>query len=127
MRTGKMPRVKQTKPKRVDVSVTSVDAPAVSPDAVVFAPGTQDAAPAPAVPEVGPKKARVSKPKPCVRCEERRKREREYAKSSRLRLRLAATNAPPTTPADNASGSSGEQPAAASTEATQSAEPGVAS
>ena len=97
-----MPRVKQTKPKRVDVGVTSVDAPTVTPDAAVFAPG-QDA-PAPAAGEapvpVGPKKARVVKPRPCVRCEERRAREREYAKASRLRQRLAT--APPPTPADAA-------------------------
>jgi len=86
--------------------VTSVDAPVVSPDAAVFATGAEDAAPV--VVEVGPKKARVAKVKPCIRCEERRAREREYAKSSRLRLRLA-TSAPPTTPAD---GAAAEQPAA---------------
>jgi len=111
MRTTKMPRVKQTKPKRVDVSVTSVDAPAVSPDAVVFAAAEENAVSAPAVAEVGPKKARVAKVKPCIRCEERRKREREYAKSSRLRLRLASTPAPPTTPADGAAEPPAEQSA----------------
>jgi hypothetical protein len=104
-----MPRVKQTKPKRVDVAVTSTDAPVVSPDAVVFDAGLkEDAAPASGV--VGPKKERVKKVKPCIRCEERRAREREYAKSSRLRLRLATSAAPPTSPEDGAASSSTQQP-----------------
>jgi len=90
--------------------VTSVDAPAVSSDATVFAAGVEDAAPV--VAEAGPKKVRVAKVKPCVRCEERRAREREYAKSSRLRQRLA-TAAPPTTPADGAAVAPSEQPASA--------------
>ena len=105
-----MPRVKQSKPKRVDTGVTSVDEAAVPPDAVVFAPGEDAPAPDAALAgKVGPKKVRVPKVKPCVRCEERRAREREYAKSSRLRLRLAASSAPPASPEEGAAGASSQQ------------------
>ena len=98
-----MPRVKQSNPKQVVVKQTSVDVePAVAEDPI-FAAGVVEETVTEAAPPVGPKKkARVAKVKPCVRCEERRARERKYAKSSRLRLRLAAAAAaPPTTPHDS--------------------------
>lgn len=72
--------------------------------------------------KVKPKKARVVKPKPCVRCEERRARERQYAKSSRLRLRAAAT-APPTSPADGSAAPPGGQAAAGAESASSASAP----
>lgn len=80
-----------SKPQRVIVSPTSPD----NQTAETFVAGDAESAAVPVEAveaRVGPKKAagRGSKVKPCVRCEERRAREREYAKSSRLRLRLAA-------------------------------------
>ena len=35
-----------------------------------------------------PKQVRARKPKPCERCDERRRREREYARASRQRTKL---------------------------------------
>jgi hypothetical protein len=129
-----MPRVKQSNPKRVPRKETSTDAelsavtPAVegaSDPVSEFAVGVDGTSQKPA--KVGPKKARVVKPKPCVRCEERRARERQYAKSSRLRLRLAAS-APPTTPADGfAAPAGGEAASAASAEGAGSASAPAAS
>jgi len=114
-----MPRVKQSKPKHIPSEATSTD-PAVAtlePTGEAFAPGEPDVAQPPAASEAKPKKTRVVKPKPCQRCEERRARERQYAKSSRLRLRLAAANAPPTTPADGAAAAVPGEGAAAAVEA----------
>ena len=94
-----MPRVKQRKPKHIPSEATSTDPAAAATEAPAFAPGVADAAePVPAEGAAKPKKPRVVKPKPCQRCEDRRARERQYAKSSRLRLRLAATSAPPASP-----------------------------
>jgi hypothetical protein len=104
-----MPRVKQSNPKRVESQPTVSDALPVD----VFAPGEDGVAPAVEA-KVSPKKAatRAAKVKPCQRCEERRAREREYAKSSRLRHRLARGDGPsPTTPAT--SPADGAAPAAA--------------
>lgn len=102
-----MPRVKQSKPKHIPSETTSTDPVVPITEASVFAPGVADASEPPAAGEAGevkpsPKKPRVVKPRPCQRCEERRARERQYAKSSRLRQRLASSPAPPTTPADGA-------------------------
>ena len=99
-----MPRVKQSKPKHIPSAQTSSDAVPVVTDPDAFAPGLPvvDAS-TDATLESGdkkPKKTRVPKVKPCQRCEERRARERQYAKASRLRLRTGG--APPTTPADGA-------------------------
>lgn len=54
-----------------------------------------------------PKKG-ARKPKPCVRCDERRKREREYARASRIRAKLS--KAPVSTPASDLT-ASGDAPA----------------
>jgi len=100
-----MPRVKQSKPKHIPSEATSTDPAVVVAEPAAFAAGVPDATdPAAAVPAapVKPKKPRVPKVKPCQRCEERRARERQYAKSSRLRNRLAAAAAPPSTPAGDA-------------------------
>jgi len=82
------------KPQRLTVGPESTDSQIAPTEP--FAAGDAEIAAAPAA-TVGPKKAtvRASKVKPCVRCEERRAREREYAKSSRLRLRLAAAEKAP--------------------------------
>jgi hypothetical protein len=42
-----------------------------------------------------PKQKGARKPKPCVRCDERRKREREYARASRVRAKLTKDGAAP--------------------------------
>jgi len=97
-----MPRVKQSKPKHIPSEATSADPAAEAP---AFAPGVADATEpvaAEGAAEVKPKKPRVPKVKPCQRCEERRARERQYAKSSRLRLRLAAASAAPAASTDSA-------------------------
>ena len=95
-----MPRVKQSKPKHTPSEATSTDPVVAVGEAAVFASGVPDAPEPPAAGEaveVKPKKTRTVKPRPCQRCEERRARERQYAKSSRLRQRLASSPAPPTT------------------------------
>ena len=108
-----MPRVKQSKPKHIPSEATSTDPVVAAVEPAVFAAGVPDAAePAPAG-EAKPKKTRVPKVKPCQRCEERRARERQYAKSSRLRQRLATSPAPPTTPAGAAAAADGSEAAAA--------------
>ena len=58
-----------------------------------------------------PKPKGARKPKPCVRCDERRKREREYARASRVRAKLTKDGA---APADAAMEVSGEAAAPAS-------------
>lgn len=97
-----MPRVKQSKPTQIKSQETCGDATApVAP--MEFAVGVAEVVADAGVqsPEK-PKKARVAKVKPCVRCEERRARERDYAKISRQRARAskepAASTAPVTTP-----------------------------
>lgn len=109
-----MPRVKQSKPKHIPSEATSTDPVVAVAEPVVFAAGVPDAADPAAASEAGkdapksaPKKPRVPKVKPCQRCEERRARERQYAKSSRLRNRLAAATAPPPTPAGDAAAAGG--------------------
>lgn len=93
-----MPRVKQSKIVRHECQTTSADPTTVPPfeAGVPDASGAAPEASASAPEKVGPKKVRAPKVKPCVRCEERRARERQYAKSSRLRLRAAAAAAPKT-------------------------------
>ena len=99
-----MPRAKQTKAKSVSADVPTSDdaAPVVVPAAEaplgdVFEPGTAPSTSS--VDEEGKSKPKKStrKPKPCTRCDERRKRrcderrkrEREYARASRVRTKLA--------------------------------------
>jgi hypothetical protein len=92
----KMPRAKQTKAKSVPADApTSDDAVPVvvheaeAPLGDVFEPGTAPSTSS--VDEEGKSKPKKStrKPKPCTRCDERRKREREYARASRVRTKLA--------------------------------------
>jgi hypothetical protein len=99
---AKMPRSKQTKtpdlPTSDDVqaSVADVDESTQAPGGGDFAVGVAEVEPAV---EVKPKaKKGLRKPKPCVRCDERRKREREYARASRVRAKLTKT--PATTPVE---------------------------
>jgi len=110
-----MPRAKQTKAKSVPADVpTSDDAvPAVVPEAEaplgdVFEPGTAPSTSS--VDEEGKSKPKKStrKPKPCTRCDERRKREREYARASRVRSKLAKAPAV----ADGAASTASTEPAA---------------
>jgi len=91
-----MPRAKQTKAKSVPADApTSDDAVPVvvheaeAPLGDVFEPGTAPSTSS--VDEEGKSKPKKStrKPKPCTRCDERRKREREYARASRVRTKLA--------------------------------------
>lgn len=76
---------------RAESQTTPADVVVAEP--LAFEPGS---APAPPAVEdakpVGPKK-RATKPKPCARCEERRARERQYAKTSRLRARASRNGA----------------------------------
>jgi len=95
-----MPRSKQTKDKSVSSDApTSDDAvatvPAVeAPIGDIFEPGT--AAPAEPAEDAKSKPKKGSrKPKPCVRCDERRKREREYARASRVRSKIAKASGEP--------------------------------
>jgi hypothetical protein len=92
-----MPRAKQTKDKSVPSDAPTSDDAAAAVPAVeapigdIFEPGT--AAPAEPVEDAKSKPKKGSrKPKPCVRCDERRKREREYARASRVRSKLAKTS-----------------------------------
>lgn len=121
-----MPRVKQSKPKHIPSETMSTDPAVPVTEASVFAPGVADASESPAAGKAvelevkpSPKKPRVVKPRPCQRCEERRARERQYAKSSRLRQRLATSPAPPTTPADGAAVAPAAAEAGAPDAATQ--------
>jgi hypothetical protein len=92
-----MPRVKQSKPTQIKSQETCGDAP-VAAAPMEFAVGVAEVVADAAVPQVEkPKKARVAKVKPCVRCEERRARERDYAKISRQRAR--ASKESPSVPA----------------------------
>jgi len=83
-----MPRVKKTPvAKVVPDQPVSIDAtqPVDSAPAAEFAVGTL-----PPVEEEKlekPKSTRARKPKPCDRCDERRRREREYARASRQRVK----------------------------------------
>jgi len=83
-----MPRVKKTPvAKVVPDQPASIDAtqPVDSAPAAEFAVGTL-----PPVEEEKlekPKSTRARKPKPCDRCDERRRREREYARASRQRVK----------------------------------------
>lgn len=88
-----MPRVKPSVVKRVDSGVTSSVDMVAQPDAAILTGKAEDGAPDSAPAKVGPKKVRAPRVKPCVRCEERRAREREYAKNSRLRHRLSTAAA----------------------------------
>ena len=75
---------------RVDGQTTQADVAVAQPPA--FQPGTDGAVSVEDAKPIGPKK-RASKPKPCQRCEERRARERQYAKTSRLRARASRSTA----------------------------------
>ena len=102
----KMPRVKPTAVKSVSEDVPTSDdsssAVAVTEPASVeckpegFEIGTTQP-PDPADEGKSKPKKGTRKPKPCVRCDERRKREREYARASRVRAKLSKT--PAATPA----------------------------
>ena len=118
-----MPRVKQSKPKHIPSETTSTDPVVAAVEPAVFAAGVPDAAEPAAAGEAKPKpkKTRVPKVKPCQRCEERRARERQYAKSSRLRQRLATSSAPPTTPAGAAAATDGGAEAAAAADGSEAA------
>ena len=87
-----MPRVKKTpvakvvpdQPVSIDATQPVDSVPAVEP-AAEFAVGML-----PPVEEEKlekPKSTRARKPKPCERCDERRRREREYARASRQRVK----------------------------------------
>jgi hypothetical protein len=72
--------------KVVPVESTQVDAPTVEVAVLTFEAGT--APPAVVAGDDKPKKPKAArKPKPCSRCDERRKREREYARVSRQRAK----------------------------------------
>jgi hypothetical protein len=74
--------------KVVSDEPTQVDAP-VAAVAESFEVGT---APAVVAGDEKPKKPKAArKPKPCVRCDERRKREREYARVSRQRAKSSSS------------------------------------
>lgn len=53
-----------------------------------IAAGIADAAVVAEGGKLKPKQKGARKPKPCTRCDERRKREREYARASRVRAKL---------------------------------------
>jgi len=86
-----MPRakahVKKDQPKVVDEPVKVESTPT---EGELFSPGV--ALPVVVVVEDAkvekPKQVRARKPKPCERCDERRRREREYARASRQRTKL---------------------------------------
>ena len=99
-----MPRAKATRVDKVAVDQSMSGDVETLP---VFSVGVED----PKV-EVGsdeqlkkPKAKSTRKPKPCERCEERRKREREYARSSRMRAKSARSPVEvPTTSSDESTG-----------------------
>jgi len=84
-----MARAKPTRPQRIvpDQPTSTDTLPPIDDSAVrveldAFAVGTP-----PAAEEVKTKKPKARKPKACERCDERRAREREYARASRLRAK----------------------------------------
>ena len=87
-----MPRVKKTpvakvvpdQPVSIDTTQAVDSVPAVEP-AAEFAVGMLP--PAEEEKLEKPKSTRARKPKPCERCDERRRREREYARASRQRVK----------------------------------------
>ena len=87
-----MPRVKQSKPTKVESQKIDDDAIKVEESAPTFAPGEPEVVEVQPLEPLKVKKPRAPKVKPCSRCEERRKREREYAKTSRLRARIARSD-----------------------------------
>ena len=120
---AKMPRVKPTRvAKKATESLMSDDAGALP----VAAAEGESAAPAAEFAEgcapveagaapVKPKSSR--KPKPCKRCDERREREREYARLSRVRARLTKSLSAATAVAAAPTPSSVEQQPASAVEA----------
>ena len=87
-----MPRVKQSKPTKVESQKIDDDAIKTEESAPAFVPGEPEVVEVQPLGPIKVKKPRAPKVKPCNRCEERRKREREYAKTSRLRARLARSD-----------------------------------
>ena len=99
-------RMARTKPTKVKRHVTSSAEPAAGGEAAAPAVDVKDegvqADPAPeaAPATVKAKAVAARRKKQCDRCNERRERERNYARASRSRLRLAkaAANAEPSAP-----------------------------
>jgi hypothetical protein len=113
---AKMPRVKPTRVAKKATEQTMSDDAGAPPVAAVegaveaesAAEFAEGCAPAPEAAPAKPKSSR--KPKPCKRCDERREREREYARLSRVRARLTKSLSAATTTAAP-SPSSADQPA----------------
>jgi len=84
-----MPRakahVKKDQPKVVDEPVKVESTPT---EVELFSPGVAPPVLVEDAKVEKPKQVRARKPKPCERCDERRRREREYARASRQRTKL---------------------------------------
>jgi len=84
-----MPRakahVKEDQPKVVDAPVKVESTPT---EGELFSPGVAPPVVVEDAKVEKPKQARARKPKPCERCDERRRREREYARASRQRTKV---------------------------------------